>query len=129
MSEFDAGVPAKEFLAAIHGKVLTKGSPAGRQVRGFTVIDSLKAITGIGEDYSKIFGYTTERALIFTGVKYGRSPMIVIRTHPLKPAMVVYARPGKVDELAVRLAELDNIILARTELETETLIERLERLS
>jgi putative transcriptional regulator len=129
MAEFDAGVPAKEFLAAIHGKVLTKGSPAGRQVRGFTVIDSLKAITGIGEDYSKIFGYTTERALIFTGVKYGRSPMIVIRTHPLKPAMVVYARPGKVDELAVRLAELDNIILARTELETETLIERLERLS
>ena len=129
MAEFDAGVPAKEFLAAIHGKVLTKGSPALRQVRGFTVIDSLKAITGLGEDYSKIFGYTTERALIFTGVKYGRSPMIVIRTHPLKPAMVVYARPGKVDELAVRLAELDNIILARTELETETLIERLERLS
>jgi len=128
MAEFDQGVPAKDFLAAIHGKVLTKRLPTGREIRGFTVIDSIKAITELGEDYLRIFGYTTERALIFTGVKYGRSPMIVIRTHPLKPAMVVYARPGKVDELAVTLAELDNVILARTELETDSLIERLERL-
>jgi len=128
MAEFDTGVPVKEFLAAIGGKALTKRVPAEREIRGYTVIDSIKAITGLGEDYLKIFGYTTERALIFTGVKYGRSPMIVIRTHPLKPAMVVYARPEKVDELAVKLAELDNVILARTELETETLIERLERL-
>ncbi len=128
MAEFDGGVPAREFLQAIGGRVLTKRLPLDREIRGYTVIDSIKAITGLGEDYLKIFGYTTERALIFTGVKYGRSPMIVIRTHPLKPAMVVYVRPEKVDELAVKLAELDNVILARTELETDTLIERLERL-
>ena len=128
MAEFDAGVPAKEFLAAIGGKVLTKRLPTDREVRGYTLIDGIKAITGLGKDYLQIFGYTTERALLFTGVKYGRSPMIVIRTHPLKPAMVVYARPEKVDELAVKLAELDNIILARTDLDTPTLIERLERL-
>jgi len=129
IAEFHAGVPAKEFLAAIEGKALTKRLPAGREIRGYTVIDSLKAITGLGEDYQKIFGYTTERALVFTGVKYGRSPMIVIRTHALKPAMVVYARPGKVDGLAVTLAELDNIILARTELDTDGLIERLKGLA
>ena len=129
MAEFDAGVPTKDFLAAIEGKALTKRLPPGREIRGYTVIDSVKAITELGEDYLRIFGYTTERALIFTGVKYGRSPMIVIRTHPLKPAMVVYARPGKVDELAVTLAELDNIILARTELDTGTLIERLKGLT
>jgi len=129
MAEFDAGVPAKEFLAAIGGKVLTKRQALEREIRGYTVIDSVKAITALGKDYVQIFGYTTERALIFTGVKYGRSPMIVIRTHPLKPAMVVYARPQQVDELAVKLAELENVILARTELETESLIGRLERLS
>lgn len=127
--EFDTGVPAREFLAAIGAKVLTKRPSPDREIRGYTVIDGIKAITGgLGEDYLRIFGYTTERALIFTGVKYGRSPMIVIRTHPLKPAMVVYARPGKVDELAVKLAELDNVILARTDLDTPTLISRLERL-
>jgi len=129
MAEFDAGVPAKQFLAAIHGKALTKRLPQDREIRGYTVIDSLKAITELGKDYMQIFGSTTERALVFTGVKYGRSPMIVIRTHPLKPAMVVYARPQQVDDLAVKLAELDNIILARTDLETGALVERLERLA
>ncbi len=53
--------------------------------------------------------------------------MIVIRTHSLKPAMVVYARPEQVDALAVQLAELDRVILARTDLDADTLIERLER--
>ena len=129
IAEFGTGVPAKEFLAAIGGKALTKRMPLEREIRGYTVIDSVKAITGLGNDYLQIFGYTTERALIFTGVKYGRSPMIVIRTHPLKPAMVVYVRPQQVDELAVKLAELENVILARTELETRPLIERLERLT
>lgn len=128
IAEFDVGVPARSFLTAIGGKVLTKKVTTDREIRGYTVIDSVKAITGLGKDYLQIFGYTTERALIFTGVKYGRSPMIVIRTHPLKPAMVVYSRPEKVDELAVKLAELDNIILARTEHDTESLVERLERL-
>lgn len=128
IAEFDTGIPAKEFLVAISGKALTKRFSVDREIRGYTVIDSVKAITGLGSDYMQIFGYTTERALIFTGVKYGRSPMIVIRTHPLKPAMVVYARPQQVDGLAVKLAELDNVILARTELETDTLIGRLERL-
>lgn len=129
MAEFEVGIPMKSFLGSIGGRILTKKPSTDREIRGYTVIDSVKAITGLGKDYLQIFGYTTERALIFTGVKYGRSPMIVIRTHPLKPAMVVYARPEKVDELAVRLAELDNIILARTELETDALIGRLERLS
>jgi len=129
MAELDGGVPARQFLAAIHGKALTKRPLLDREIRGYTVIDSVKAITELGKDYTQIFGSSTERALIFTGVKYGRSPMIVIRTHALKPAMVVYARPQQVDELAVKLAELDNIILARTDLETGALIERLERLT
>ncbi len=128
MAEYDAGVPAKACLAAISGRPLTKRIPLDREVRGYTVIDSVKAITELGKDYMEVFGSTTERALIFTGVRYGRSPMIVVRTHPLKPAKLVYARPQHVDELAVRLAELDRVILARTDLEAQTLIERLERL-
>lgn len=129
IAELEEGVPARQFLAMISGRLLTKRLPMDREIRGYTVIDSMKAITVLGNDYLQIFGYTTERALIFTGVRYGRSPMIVIRTHPLKPAMVVYARPQQVDELAVKLAEIDNVILARTELETGALIERLERLA
>lgn len=127
MAEFVAGVPAKAFLAEVRAKALTKGPSLDREIRGYTVIDSMKAITALGNDYTRIFGYSTERALIFTGVKYGRSPMIVIRTHPLKPAMVVYARPERVDGLAVQLAELDHVILARTDMDASTLVKRLER--
>ena len=93
------------------------------------IIDSIKAITTLdANDYLKIYGTTSERALLFTGVKFGRSPMIAVKAHPLKPAMVVYVQPENIDELAVKLAELENILLARTDLESSELIERLERL-
>ena len=41
-------------------------------------------------DHIRVYGWSTERALVFSGIKYGRSPMIAIRVHPMKPAMVVY---------------------------------------
>jgi putative transcriptional regulator len=89
----------------------------------------MKAIMALGSmDYLKIYGWSSERALIFTGVKFGRSPMIAIRAHPLKPALVVYQRPEHVDELAIRLATLENLPLVRTNLQVPTLVERLERL-
>lgn len=124
MAEFPRGVSARDFLGALEAKALSH-APLDRDIRGYTLIDSVKAITALG-DYPRLFGSTTERALVFSGVKYGRSPMVVIRTHSLKPAMVVYARPGKVDALAVELADLDGIILARTDLDTRSIITKLE---
>jgi putative transcriptional regulator len=98
-----------------------------RQVFGYTVIDSIKAVTTFSSnDYMKIYGWSTERALLFSGVHFGRSPMIAIRAHPMKPAVVVYVKPEKVDELAVRLADLERIILLRTELSVNEISERLE---
>ena len=44
----------------------------------------------------------------------------------MKPAVVVYIQPENVDDLAVRLAELENIILLRTELPVHELAKRLE---
>jgi putative transcriptional regulator len=55
--------------------------------------------------------------------------MIAIKAHPLKPAMVVYVQPENIDELAMKLAELEGILLARTELDQAELISRLERIS
>jgi len=130
MAEFPRGIPAAEFLRGIGGRLLTRRLSSKRVIKGYTVIDSVKAITGLNaSDYLRVFGHTTERALVFTGVKYGRSPMIVIRTHPLKPAMVVYARPGQVDPLAVQLAELENVLLATCDLAPPALLERLEKIA
>jgi len=125
--EFSKGVPAEEFVEIIEGDILTEDIPLDRNLHGYTVIDSLKAITTLTfADYHQVYGWSSERALIFTGVEYGRSPMIAIRAHPLKPAMVVYVRPGRVDPLALELARIERVILARTEIPAERLIDILE---
>jgi len=127
--EFSEDVQMGVFLKAIEGENLAPQVQMDRHLHGYTIIDSIKAITSLDSfDYLKIYGWSSQRALIFTGVKFGRSPMIAIRAHPLKPAMVVYQKPEKVDELAVRLAEIENIPLVRTQLEIPVIIERLNKL-
>ena len=127
--ELPSGIRQSAFLKTIEGRLLTRRAPQSKPLYGYTVIDSIKAITTLdASDYLRIFGTSSERALIFTGVTFGRSPMVAIRAQPLKPALVVYVRPENVDALAVKLAELSNISLARTELDSDELIKRLERL-
>lgn len=127
--EFSEDVQMSAFLRAVEGENLTPQVHIDRHLHGYTVIDSIKAITSLDSfDYLKIYGWSSQRALIFTGVKFGRSPMIAIRAHPLKPAMVVYQKPEKVDELAIKLAEIENIPLIRTQLEIPIIIERLNKL-
>lgn len=129
MRDFPVGMRAGDFLRKIDGRLLTPKLSTRRDIYGYTVIDSIKAITSLNAtDYLKIYGSSSERALLFTGVKYGRSPMVAVKAHPLKPAMVVYVQPENVDELAVKLAELDNVLLGSTELDPTELIERLEML-
>jgi len=128
IKEFTHSILASEFVNMIAGSSLNKQVPLDRDVHGYTIIDSMKAITSLSStDYLKIYGWSSERALVFTGVKFGRSPMIAIRAHPLKPAMVVYHKPEHVDDLALRLATLEGIPLVRTDLSLPALVERLER--
>jgi putative transcriptional regulator len=127
IKEFNSSMTAREFVNVIEAEELTKGISLDRDIHGFTIIDSMKAIMSLSSmDYLKIYGWSSERALIFTGVKFGRSPMIAIRAHPLKPALVVYQRPEHIDELAIRLATLENLPLVKTQMQTQALVDRLE---
>jgi len=128
MGEFPMARPVSWFMKLIESDCLNDESPdLERAIYGYTVIDSIKAVTTYSSnDYMKIYGWSTERALLFSGVHYGRSPMIAIRAHPMKPAVVVYIQPEKVDELAVRLADIERIILLRTELPPTEVAERLD---
>ncbi len=129
IKEFAAEILASELVSRIEGENLTPTIQLDKHIHGYTVIDSLRAITSLSSlDYLKIYGWSSQRALVFTGVRYGRSPMIAIRAHPLKPAMVIYQKPEQVDELAVRLAELEGIPLIRTQLGTPDLVDRLHSL-
>jgi len=129
MKEFPIGVSAKKFLSAIEGEVLECKDGVDRDIYGYTVIDSLRAITSLtSSDYLKIYGWSSERALIFTGVKFGRSPMVAIRAHPMKPAIVVFHKPERIDELALKLSKLENIPLVRTDMPMDRMIAKLKEL-
>jgi len=54
--------------------------------------------------------------------------MVAIRAHPLKPAAVILAAPSRVDPLAVRLSEVENIPLLTTALGAPEVLVRLEEL-
>lgn len=119
-------VPMRKFVETIEGEVLTNADNLDHELKGYTVIDSVKAITQLTAfEYMKIYGWTSERALIFTGISTGRSPMVAIRVHPMKPAMIVYHKPERMDELALRLARTETIPLVVTNMPLEKMIETL----
>ena len=129
--EYPYSIPADVFIRNIHGKILAAGDNIDKKiVRGFTLIDSIKAIKTLTfMDYGKVYGWSTERALVFIGVTYGRSPMIAIRIHPMKPSLIVYHKPGNIDPLALKLAESEEIPLLVTNLSLKELKQKLESMS
>ncbi|HEV2165923.1 MAG TPA: transcriptional regulator, partial [Thermoplasmata archaeon] len=95
----------------------------------FTLLDAPRAILSIdAARFVEVYGWTTQRAIIFSNVKYGRSPMVAIRAHPLKPAAVVFSNPGRIDPLAIRLSEVENIPLLSTSLGASAVLKALEEL-
>jgi putative transcriptional regulator len=129
IKEFAVEVLASDLVAKIQGDNLTPAISLDTHLHGYTIIDSVRAITSLSSfDYLKIYGWSSQRALVFTGVRFGRSPMVAIRAHPLKPALVVFQKPEQVDELAIRLAELEGIPLVRTDLPVADIVEKLQSL-
>jgi putative transcriptional regulator len=114
LREFSTPMAVREVVEAVDGEVLAGGSALDREVYGYTVIDSIKAIQTLsGLEFYRIFGATSERALVFVGVSSGRSPMIAVKISPFKPRVVVLHGPLRsVDPLAVSLAMGENIPLA-----------------
>lgn len=127
--EYRRNVPAMEFVDAIEGRALVLADIEEKKVQGYTLIDAVQAISSLNaNDYVRVYGWSSERALVFSGIKYGRSPMIAIRVHPMKPSIVVYHRPEDVDKLAFRLAEFEQIPLITTDLELDELQARMRKL-
>ncbi|MBD3206635.1 helix-turn-helix domain-containing protein [Candidatus Bathyarchaeota archaeon] len=119
--EFMAPVVIQEIIDAVDGELYTCHDQVEADVFGYTIVDSIKAIMMLsGLDFYRIFGTTSERALVFTGVSRGRSPMIAVKISPFKPRIIVLhgIREG-IDPLAIRLAEHEGIPLVVSKLETE----------
>jgi putative transcriptional regulator len=121
MREFEEPVRSKEFCEKIKADLIVG---TGRElILGYTVVDSLKLVVEVPAiEYVRLYGATTQRAAIFTGVTLGRSPIVAVKAMQagmggLKPALVVMHGVAKPDKLAVAIAEREGIPLAVCTLE------------
>ncbi len=119
--EFLSPVSIQEIIEAVDGKIYTGKDQIDQDVFGYTVVDSVKAIMMLsGLDFYRIFGTTSERALIFTGVSKGRSPMIAVKISPFKPRVIIlHGIEESIDPLAVQLARHEGIPLVVSQLPSE----------
>jgi putative transcriptional regulator len=119
--EFITPVNVGEICTALKCDVLVGSESLDQEVFGYTVIDSIKAIQTLsGLDFYRIFGTTSERALIFVGVSRGRSPMIAVKISPFKPRVIVlHGAKGDIDPLAIALAQNEGIPLAVSRLDSQ----------
>ena len=126
--EFTSGISIETVIEKIEGEVLAGSEEIiERPIYGYTMVDSLKAITTFNA-FGEMYGWSNERAVFFSGVHYGRSPMIAVRAHPVKPRMVVYVKPKTVDPLAAKLADMEKVVLVKTDLDESTIVKKLRYL-
>lgn len=123
MREFVSPIPATRLVKLLRAKPVTE---IKNKVYGYTLIDSIKTIIEFSPaQLEGIYGVNHERALIFTDVRTGRSPMIAIKIGGIKPSLVIL-QTNTVDGVAKRIAEVEEIPLAITQLSTDKMIEKLK---
>ncbi len=90
IKEFTHSISANEFVEAIEGKNLAKQVPLDRDIHGFTIIDSMKAITSLSSmDYLKIYGWSSRAG---TDLHRGQVRPVAHDRHPRASAE---AGPGR----------------------------------
>ena len=129
LREFPIPVRAEYLCRAIEGKSVACLDKYVKEVQGYTVVDAKKAIETLsGLEFSQLFGATTERALVFTNIENGISPMLIVRVSSLKPRLVIF-HGTMPDEYSIRLAEYDGIPLIYSNLlSVEQIVKSLRRL-
>jgi len=124
--EYAAAVPLKDFSEAI-GCTLLCGS-MDQVLFGYTVVNSLNAIMQFSSDeFNRIYGWSTERAVVFTNVSTGKSPMVAIRVTPFKPRCVVLQgiEAADVHPIVEKMAERDHITVMCTSWEIDKIVSTL----
>jgi len=123
MHDYAQPVPLSTFSELIGCRTVC-GS-LSQSIFGYTVINSINAITQLtSNEFNRIYGWSTERALIFTDVTSGKSPMVAIRVTPFKPRCVVLQgiEPELVHPLVPKMAERDHITVLSTMMGFEQII-------
>ncbi len=128
--EYLSPISVEELTKLIRGEVVySPGSEYIKPMYGYTIIDSLKAILSLSyNEFQKLYGWSSERAMIYTQVSTGRSPMVALRVTNLKPALVVIhgITASQVDKIAAKIAEIEHVPLVATVMPINDLIRALQ---
>ena len=129
LREFPIPVRVEYLCRAIGGEIVAGKDKYVKEVNGYTVIDSTKAVEAYsGLEYSQLFGATTDRALVFTNIEAGSLPMMIVRVSSLKPRIIVFHKTQP-DAEAIRIAEYEQIPLIYSTAPTlEQLVKSLRKL-
>ncbi len=126
LREYAATVPIRRFHRAIDAETIVDGR--SESIAGHTVINSVEAIKRLSsEEFYRLYGQSTNRALVFTDVTRGESPLVALRVVTPTPSAVVLHGIER-DELwehAPALARADGVSLATTTMELESLLNTL----
>ncbi|ARS90802.1 helix-turn-helix domain-containing protein [Natrarchaeobaculum aegyptiacum] len=129
LREYATSIPLSRIYGNIGATEITSGNTD--RVSGHTVIDSIHAITRLSsEEFFRLYGQSTNRVLVFTGVTRGESPLVALRVvNPTPNAVVLHG----IDEDALwdhaaDLARIDGYSLAVTDAPLEDLLEHLSSL-
>jgi putative transcriptional regulator len=113
LREYPTTLPLARFYGAIGAEELVGGT--AREIAGHTVIDSIEAITRLSsEEFYRLYGQSTNRALVFTNVTRGESPLVALRVVTPTPSAVVLhgLSSDGLWEHAASLARVDGFSLA-----------------
>ncbi len=129
LREYTANVGLDTYYDAIGATELTRGDRD--TIAGHTVIDSIEVIRRLSSDeFYNLYGRSTNRALVFTNLSRGESPLVAVRVvNPTPNAVVLHGlEPDDVWEHAPDLARIDGFSLAVTPVDLETMLEGLRDL-
>ncbi len=126
LREYATSMPLPRFYETIEATEVTGGGT--ERISGHTVIDSIRTITRLSsEEFFRLYGQSTNRALVFTGVTRGESPLVALRVVNPTPNAVVLHGLERADlwEHAADLARIDGYSLATTTMDLDAMLDSL----
>ncbi|MFQ3319454.1 MAG: putative transcriptional regulator [Natronomonas sp.] len=126
LREYSATAPLSRFYQTIDAETVVPGQ--ADTIAGHTVINSVEAIKRLSsEEFYRLYGQSTNRALVFTNVTRGESPLVALRVVTPTPSAVVLHGIERDDlwEHAPALARADGVSLATTTKPLDSLLDAL----
>jgi putative transcriptional regulator len=129
LQEYAAPVSITRIYEAIGAEQVVDGDRD--RITGHTVINSVEAITRLSsEEFFRLYGQSTSRVLLFTGITRGESPLVALRVVDPTPHAVVLHGIDENDlwEHAPALARLDGFSLSTCTTDLDRVLDELRAL-